>query len=135
MPGYVLAKLAMNDNVYHLIKNTPKVTGFLGANNKPQPISDREAARYFGAPTRLPPLPSSEISVNYEIGDSVKVLRRPLRQLQRRGGRARLRQEQGRGLGFDLWPGDPGRAGLRAGRTGQVRPVVKLAVARRARAR
>ena len=39
MPGYVLAKLAMNDDVYHLIKNTPKVTGFLGANKKPQPIS------------------------------------------------------------------------------------------------
>ena len=49
MPGYVLAKLAMNDDIYHLVKNTPKVTGFLGNNNKPQPISDKEAARYFGA--------------------------------------------------------------------------------------
>ena len=45
MPGYVLAKLAMNDDVYHLIKNTAKVTGFLGPNGKPQAISDREAAR------------------------------------------------------------------------------------------
>ena len=49
MPGYVLAKLTMNDDVYHLVKNTAKVTGFLGPNGKPQPISDREAARYFGA--------------------------------------------------------------------------------------
>ena len=49
MPGYVLAKLKMNDDVYHLIKNTPKVTGFLGSSGKPQPISEREAARYFGA--------------------------------------------------------------------------------------
>ena len=48
MPGYVLAKLAMNDDVYHLVKNTPKVTGFLGSEKKPQPISEREAARYFG---------------------------------------------------------------------------------------
>ena len=48
-PGYVLAKLNMNDDVYHLVKNTPKVTGFLGSSGKPQPISDREAARYFGA--------------------------------------------------------------------------------------
>ena len=47
-PGYVLAKLEMNDDVYHLVKNTPKVTGFLGAGSKPQPISEREAARYFG---------------------------------------------------------------------------------------
>ena len=45
MPGYVLAKLGLNDDVYHLVKNTPKVTGFLGPNGKPQPITDREAAR------------------------------------------------------------------------------------------
>src|SRR4028119_454137 len=44
-PGYVLAKLAMNDDVYHLVKNTPKVTGFLGPNGKPQAISEAEAAR------------------------------------------------------------------------------------------
>ena len=43
-PGYVLAKLNMNDDVYHLVKNTPKVTGFLGAGNKPQPITEAEAA-------------------------------------------------------------------------------------------
>ena len=45
MPGYVLAKLVLNDDVYHLVKNTPKVTGFLGVSGKPQPISDAEAAR------------------------------------------------------------------------------------------
>ena len=44
-PGYVLAKLSMNDDVYHLVKNTPKVTGFLGSMGKPQPISEAEAAR------------------------------------------------------------------------------------------
>ena len=44
-PGYVLAKLDMNDDVYHLVKNTPKVTGFLGTSGKPQPISEAEAAR------------------------------------------------------------------------------------------
>ena len=44
-PGYVLAKLHMNDDVYHLVKNTPKVTGFLGAQGKPQAISEAEAAR------------------------------------------------------------------------------------------
>ena len=77
MPGYVLAKLAMNDDVYHLIKNTPKVTGFLGANNKPQPISDREAARYFGARDEAAAAPKREISVDYEIGDQVKVLDGP----------------------------------------------------------
>ena len=73
MPGYVLAKLAMNDDVYHLIKNTPKVTGFLGNGGKPQPISEREAQRYFGAREEAAAQPKREISVDYEIGDSVKV--------------------------------------------------------------
>ncbi|GGD70552.1 transcription termination/antitermination protein NusG [Croceicoccus mobilis] len=77
MPGYVLAKLAMNDDVYHLVKNTPKVTGFLGNNNKPQPISEREAARYFGARDEAAAAPKREVSVDYEIGDSVKVLDGP----------------------------------------------------------
>src|SRR5207247_5052418 len=44
-PGYVLVKMQMTDEAYHLIKNTPKVTGFLGADNKPFPISDAEAQR------------------------------------------------------------------------------------------
>jgi len=77
MPGYVLAKLAMNDDVYHLVKNTAKVTGFLGNNSKPQPISDREAARYFGARDAAAAEPKKHISVDYEIGDSVKVLDGP----------------------------------------------------------
>ena len=73
MPGYVLAKLTMNDDVYHLVKNTPKVTGFLGPNGKPQAISDREAARYFGAREEAAAQPKREVHVDYEIGDSVKV--------------------------------------------------------------
>ena len=45
MPGYVLAKLQLTDDVYHLVKNTPKVTGFLGSDNKPMPITEAEAMR------------------------------------------------------------------------------------------
>ena len=77
MPGYVLAKLTLNDDVYHLVKNTAKVTGFLGPNGKPQPISDREAARYFGARVAAAAEPRKHVSVDYEIGDSVKVLDGP----------------------------------------------------------
>ena len=73
MPGYVLAKLKLTDDVYHLIKNTPKVTGFLGAGGKPQPISEREAARYFGGVEEAKAAPKREIHVDYEIGDQVKV--------------------------------------------------------------
>lgn len=73
MPGYVLAKLKMTDDVYHLVKNTPKVTGFLGAGSKPQPISDREAARYFGGVEEAKAAPKREVQVEYDIGDQVKV--------------------------------------------------------------
>ncbi len=44
-PGYVLVKMELNEDSYHLVKNTPKVTGFLGAGNKPVPISQAEADR------------------------------------------------------------------------------------------
>jgi transcription termination/antitermination protein NusG len=77
-PGYVLAKLAMNDQVYHLVKNTPKVTGFLGASGKPQPISDAEAARILNTKDEAAQAaPKTRISVDYEIGDAVKVLDGP----------------------------------------------------------
>lgn len=77
MPGYVLAKLTLNDDVYHLVKNTPKVTGFLGSSGKPQAISERDAARYFGAAQAAAAEPRKQVLVDYEIGDSVKVLDGP----------------------------------------------------------
>ncbi|EIZ78555.1 transcription antitermination protein NusG [Novosphingobium sp. Rr 2-17] len=77
MPGYVLAKLTLNDDVYHLVKNTPKVTGFLGSMGKPQAISETEASRYFGAAEAAAAAPRKQVSVDYEIGDSVKVLDGP----------------------------------------------------------
>jgi len=77
-PGYVLAKLQMNDDVYHLVKNTPKVTGFLGSSGKPQPISDAEAARILNTKDEAAAAaPKQKISVDYEIGDNVKVLDGP----------------------------------------------------------
>ncbi len=76
-PGYVLAKLEMTDDVYHLVKNTPKVTGFLGQNNKPQPISEAEAARILNTKEEAASAPKQKISVDYEIGDQIKVLDGP----------------------------------------------------------
>src|ERR1700761_3385725 len=48
-PGYVLVKMDLSDQAYPLIKNTPKVTGFLGSQNKPMPVSEKEVARIIGA--------------------------------------------------------------------------------------
>ena len=78
MPGYVLAKLDMTDQVYHLVKNTPKVTGFLGPNGKPQAISETEAGRMLHTKEEAAAhAPKQKIKVDYEIGDAVKVLEGP----------------------------------------------------------
>ena len=78
MPGYVLAKLEMTDQVYHLVKNTPKVTGFLGPGGKPQPIPDAQAARMLDTKDEAAAAgPKAKINVDYEIGDAVKVLDGP----------------------------------------------------------
>ena len=77
MPGYVLAKLNMTDDVFHLVKNTPKVTGFLGPNGKPQPIPDAQANRMLDTKEETADAPKQKISVDYEIGDNVKVLEGP----------------------------------------------------------
>ena len=71
-PGYVLVKCDLTDEVYHLIKNTPKVTGFLGADkSKPVPIPDAEAERIKGQVAEGVERPKA--SVSYEIGETVRV--------------------------------------------------------------
>jgi transcription termination/antitermination protein NusG len=70
-PGYVLVKCDLTDDAYHLIKNTPKVTGFLGADKKPIPISDAEADRIKGQVVENIERPKTTII--YEVGENVKV--------------------------------------------------------------
>lgn len=70
-PGYVLVKCDLSDDIYHLIKNTPKVTGFLGADKRPVPISDAEANRIKGQVADGVERPKASIS--FEIGESVRV--------------------------------------------------------------
>jgi transcription termination/antitermination protein NusG len=70
-PGYVLVKMDMTDETYHLVKNTPKVTGFLGSGSKPMPVSEREVARIIGAIEEGVERPKPTIS--FEIGETVRV--------------------------------------------------------------
>jgi transcription termination/antitermination protein NusG len=70
-PGYVLVKMDLTDQAFHLIKNTPKVSGFLGSDNKPMPISDREAERILDQVQEGVERPKP--SVSYEIGEQVRV--------------------------------------------------------------
>ncbi len=70
-PGYVLAQMDMTEEAYHLVKNTPKVTGFLGAGNKPAPITESEAQRILHQVQEGVERPKP--SVVFEIGEEVRV--------------------------------------------------------------
>ena len=70
-PGYVLVKCDLTDQVFHLIKNTPKVTGFLGSDNKPMPISESEADRIKGQVADGVERPKS--TIRFDIGETVRV--------------------------------------------------------------
>jgi len=70
-PGYVLVKTDMTEDAYHLIKNVPKVTGFLGASGHPTPISDAEADRVLRQVREGIERPKPSIA--FDIGEQVRV--------------------------------------------------------------
>jgi len=70
-PGYVLMRMEISDEVWHLVKNTPKVTDFLGAQGRPTPIPDREADRILHQVKEGVERPKP--SVTFEIGEEVRV--------------------------------------------------------------
>ena len=71
-PGYVLVKMAMSDEAWHLVKDTPKVTGFLGARNKPSPITEAEAQRIVNQVQEGVDKPRRP-SITFEVGEQVRV--------------------------------------------------------------
>ena len=70
-PGYVLVKMELTDETWHLVMNTPKVTGFLGGKGRPTPISDAEAARIQHQVQEGIERPKP--SIVFEIGEQVRV--------------------------------------------------------------
>ena len=70
-PGYVLVKMDMTNEAFHLIKNTPKVTGFLGSGDKPMPISEKEAMAILQQVQEGVDHPKP--SVSFEVGEQVRV--------------------------------------------------------------
>jgi transcriptional antiterminator NusG len=79
-PGYVLVKMEMSDAGYHLIKNTPKVSGFLGTDNRPIAISEEEAMRILHQVKEGVERPKP--SVTFEIGEQVRVADGPFASFQ-----------------------------------------------------
>ncbi len=74
-PGYVLVRMIMNDDTFHLVKGTPKVTGFLGSQTKPMPVTQAEVDRIRGVVQEGIENPRPTIS--FEIGEEVKVVDGP----------------------------------------------------------
>jgi transcriptional antiterminator NusG len=70
-PGYVLVKMDLDDETWHLVRNTAKVTGFLGGRGKPSPISEAEAARIMHQVQEGIERPKP--SITFEIGEQVRV--------------------------------------------------------------
>lgn len=75
-PGYVLIKMVMNDETWQVVKQTPKVSGFLGGGGaRPQPITQREAESIFKQVEEGKKAPKSKIS--FTVGDNVKIIDGP----------------------------------------------------------
>ncbi len=70
-PGYILIHMELTDETWHLVSNTPKVTGFLGTGKRPTPISNKEAARILHQVQEGVERPKPSIS--FEIGEQVRV--------------------------------------------------------------
>ncbi|MCC2646511.1 MAG: antitermination protein NusG [Rickettsiaceae bacterium] len=75
MPGYMLVKMDMTDEAWHLVKSTPKVTGFLGSGNRPFPVSEKEVATIFAQlENKAKDVGSTKL---YDVGEMVKVIDGP----------------------------------------------------------
>jgi len=74
-PGYILIKMTLNDDTWHIIKNTPKLSGFLGTKGKPIPISNAEAKRI--SQQVIDGVEKTRPAVMYDIGEQVKVIDGP----------------------------------------------------------
>lgn len=75
MPGYVLIKMDMTDEAWHLVKNTARVTGFLGSGAKPRPVPEREVEAIF-AQLETSAQDATQVKV-YQIGEDVKIIDGP----------------------------------------------------------
>ena len=69
-PGYVLIKMVMTDDTWHLVRNVRGVTGFVGSANKPIPLTEEEVLAMG--------MEKHEIVVNYHVGDHVRIVDGPL---------------------------------------------------------
>jgi transcriptional antiterminator NusG len=74
-PGYILVQMELNNETWHIVKNIPKVTGFVGGGTKPAPISDEEVAKITSRIAEGVEKPKPK--VEFEVGETVRVVEGP----------------------------------------------------------
>lgn len=74
-PGYVLVKMAMSDDAWHVVRNTPKVTGFVGTGNKPVPLREDEVNRIIDQISVAAEKPKPKFE--FRIGETVRIVDGP----------------------------------------------------------
>ena len=74
-PGYILVKMELTDETWLVVKNTPRVSGFLGSRNKPQPITDAEVQKIMNQVQEG--LERPQTNVNFETGEQIRVIDGP----------------------------------------------------------
>ena len=113
-PGYVVVQMDMNDELWHRVKDTPRVTGFVGGGQTPVPLSADEINKMLYRQTTAAERPRPKMSFEKErIGAHH---RRPVRQFPGQGRRDQSGAQYAARAGHDFWPRHSGGAGLPAGR-------------------
>ncbi len=116
-PGYVLVQMEMDEQTWHLVRDVPKVLGFIGGtSDKPAPISEKEAMRILQRVEEGVDKPRPKVSVRARTGGARGA--RAVQRLQRRGRERELREEPPAGGGADPRALDAGGTGFLAGREG-----------------
>ena len=135
LPGYILVRMDLNDQSWGAVRNTPGVTGFVGATSKPSPLTHDDVIKFLLP--RVEPKQAAgaggKADVGHRVGPRERRGRlrgrrvrhrdgRPVRHAAGHDQRGQRRRPEAQGAGVDLRPGDPGRAGLQPGQqdlTGQ----------------
>ena len=113
-PGYVLVEMEMNDALWHEVKNTPRVTGFVGGGNSPVPLSPEEVNSILNRQTTSAERPRPKMT--FEKNETGADRRRTVREFLGKGGRDQSGAQHVARDGDDFRTRDAGGTGLPAGR-------------------
>jgi len=104
-PGYVLVEMDLDENTWHIVRNTPRVTGFVGSATAPPPLSESEVDAIINRVQHAAGPPETESGLRAQRAGAH--CRRPLREFQRHGRGNRQRPQPAQGFGHDFGRSTP----------------------------